>query len=61
MTCVLLDGNLDMENFGKEKKMKEKPFNIEEIDRAVPELANKSKDDGNLEVHGNENEVLVQV
>jgi hypothetical protein len=51
-----------MENFGKEKKMKEKPFNIEEIDAGViPELASKCKEDGNLELHGNENEVLVEV
>ncbi|KAL9904983.1 eukaryotic translation initiation factor 2 subunit 2 [Glossina fuscipes] len=30
------DDNLDLENFGKKKKKKKKPFNLEEIDNALP-------------------------
>lgn len=30
------DDNLDLENFGKKKKKKKKPFNLEEIENALP-------------------------
>jgi hypothetical protein len=61
VTCVLLGGNLDQEDFGKEKVMKEKPFNTQEMARALPEVGSKSKEDGDLEVSGSENNVLAQV
>jgi translation initiation factor 2 subunit 2 len=61
MICVLLDGNLDLENFGKKKKKKKKPFNMEELDGALPESGSKSKDDGNIEIDGNQDESLVEV
>ncbi|KAJ4449810.1 hypothetical protein ANN_01216 [Periplaneta americana] len=55
------DGNLDLENFGKKKKKKKKPFNMEELDGALPDSSNKSKEDVNMEVDGNQDEALVEV
>jgi translation initiation factor 2 subunit 2 len=57
----LLDGNLDLENFGKKKKKKKKPFNMEELDGALPESGSKSKEEGNMEIDGNQDEGLVEV
>ncbi|XP_069674420.1 eukaryotic translation initiation factor 2 subunit 2 isoform X2 [Periplaneta americana] len=54
------DGNLDLENFGKKKKKKKKPFNMEELDGALPDSSNKSKEDVNMEVDGNQDEALVE-
>lgn len=54
------DGNLDLENFGKKKKKKKKPFNMEELDGALPESGGKSKEEGNMEVDGNQDEGLVE-
>lgn len=54
------DGNLDLENFGKKKKKKKKPFNMEELDWALPEPGNKSKEEGNIEIDGNQDEGLVE-
>lgn len=54
------DGNLDLENFGKKKKKKKKPFNMEELDGALPEPGNKSKEEGNIEIDGNQDEGLVE-
>lgn len=61
MIYVLSDGNLDLENFGKKKKKKKKPFNMEELDGAIPESGNKSKEEGNMEIDGNQDEGLVEV
>jgi hypothetical protein len=67
VTSVLLGGNLDLENFGKEKMKKEKPFNMDEVDGALPEVGSISEEDGDLEVDGNlvirgsENNVFLQV
>jgi translation initiation factor 2 subunit 2 len=58
---VSVDGNLDLENFGKRKKKKKKPFNMEELDGALPESGSKSKEEGNVEIDGNLDEVLVEV
>jgi len=57
----LLDGNLDLENFGKKKKKKKKPFNMEELDGALPEPGSKSKEEGTMEIDGNQDEGLVEV
>lgn len=46
------DGNLDLENFGKKKKKKKKPFNMEELDGALPESSSKSKEEGSMDVDG---------
>ncbi|KDR14246.1 eukaryotic translation initiation factor 2 subunit 2 isoform X2 [Zootermopsis nevadensis] len=54
------DGNLDLENFGKKKKKKKKPFNMEELDGALPEPGSKLKEEGNLEIDGNQDESLVE-
>ncbi|XP_023711205.1 eukaryotic translation initiation factor 2 subunit 2 isoform X1 [Cryptotermes secundus] len=56
----LEDGNLDLENFGKKKKKKKKPFNMEELDGAIPESGNKSKEEGNIEIDGTQDEGLVE-
>lgn len=54
------DGNLDLENFGKKKKKKKKPFNMEELDGALPESGSKSKEEGTMEIDGNQDEGLVE-
>lgn len=54
------DGNLDLENFGKKKKKKKKPFNMEELDGALPESGSKSKEEGNMEIDGTQDEGLVE-
>nr|CAD7198998.1 unnamed protein product [Timema douglasi]CAD7406093.1 unnamed protein product [Timema poppensis]CAD7429248.1 unnamed protein product [Timema monikensis]CAD7442461.1 unnamed protein product [Timema bartmani]CAD7595379.1 unnamed protein product [Timema genevievae] len=38
------DGGLDLENFGKKKKKKKKPFNMEELDGALPEQSGSAND-----------------
>ncbi|PSN51019.1 Eukaryotic translation initiation factor 2 subunit 2 [Blattella germanica] len=54
------DGNLDLENFGKKKKKKKKPFNMEELDGALPESGSKSKEEGTMEIDGNQDEGMVE-
>lgn len=54
------DGSLDLESFGKKKKKKKKPFNMEELDGALPDSGSKSKDEGTMEVDGNQDEGLVE-
>ncbi|KAJ9579948.1 hypothetical protein L9F63_004421 [Diploptera punctata] len=54
------DGNLDLESFGKKKKKKKKPFNMEELDGALPDSGSKSKDEGTMEIDGNQDETLVE-
>lgn len=54
------DGNLDLENFGKKKKKKKKPFNMEELDGALPESGSKSKEESTMEIDGNQDEGLVE-
>lgn len=34
---------------------------MEELDGALPESGNKSKEEGNMEIDGNQDEVLVEV
>ncbi|EDV97402.1 eukaryotic translation initiation factor 2 subunit 2 [Drosophila grimshawi] len=36
-TAADLDDNLDLESFGKKKKKKKKPFNLDELEGALPE------------------------
>lgn len=43
------DTNFDFENSGKKKKKKKKPFNMEDLDGALPDAGSKSKDDGSAE------------
>lgn len=38
-----LDENLDLENFGKKKKKKKKPFNLDELENALP-TSNETND-----------------
>lgn len=40
-----LDENLDLENFGKKKKRKKKPFNLDEIDNALPSVNEANNDE----------------
>nr|CAD7405538.1 unnamed protein product [Timema cristinae] len=40
----LYHGGLDLENFGKKKKKKKKPFNMEELDGALPEQSGSAND-----------------
>lgn len=47
-----LDENLDLENFGKKKKKKKKPFNLDDLDSALPASSEGGADDGTGEVAG---------
>lgn len=38
------DSMVDLENFGKKKKKKKKPFNLEELDSALPEVGKEDED-----------------
>ena len=61
IVLLFIDGNLDLENFGKKKKKKKKPFNMQELDGALPDQGSKSKDEGTMEVDGTQDESLVEV
>lgn len=47
-----LDENLDLENFGKKKKKKKKPFNLDDLDSALPASTEGGADDGAGEIVG---------
>ncbi|XP_049829624.1 eukaryotic translation initiation factor 2 subunit 2 [Schistocerca gregaria] len=54
------DTNLDLENFGKKKKKKKKTFNLEELDGALPDTTNKTKEEGPMEVEALQEEAAVE-
>jgi len=41
-----VDDNLDIENFGKKKKKKKKPFNLDDLDNALPTNEQKMESGG---------------
>jgi translation initiation factor 2 subunit 2 len=49
-----LDENLDLENFGKKKKRKKKPFNLDEIDNALPSVNEANNDEQIIAEQGQE-------
>lgn len=40
-----MDENLDLESFGKKKRKKKKPFNLEELDVALPSATNENQEE----------------
>ncbi|GLH01540.1 hypothetical protein R5R35_012851 [Gryllus longicercus] len=53
------DTNFDFENCSKKKKKKKKPFNMEDLDGALPDMGSKSKDEGSAEAEAAQDEGVV--
>lgn len=61
MTFIYADNTLDLDNFGKKKKKKKKPFNLEELDKELPDISSKVKEESAMEFDLNQEEAPVEV